>query len=381
MNTDQITHGDRLKPGLLTSETGPAEAGTPYLAGETIKLDDLSLQRNCAAYPEELREPFMWLGWFVREKCSGSPTTLCDRARELGIETDKTNWSKVLRGKWNRDKANNPLPTPIIALKKLLSYIDKLRESDRLSEMAGKIPFVMTSTAQDIFGFIDGKRSPERVNRFGVIVGPTGSQKTATLKEYCRRNNHGMCVWMETPENGSMKEFLLTLAGKYGRTDSYDNARRRVMQTLNRHKTIVIDNAQAAYDEKAQGKQRIFDFLRRVQDETECTVVLSVTPEFDRKITDRMLEGYFEQFEGRAGGKKGFLRLPNYAPEEDVLAIAEAFGLVDAEKHLDYLVAISRERGRIRRLFEDLQQAKINAEQEGKKKLTISYVQEVHDEL
>jgi len=347
----------------------------------TLKLDDLSLQAAIASYPEPLKEPVMWLGWFLRERCSRDLGTLAANARAIGIDADKTTWSKVLRGKWNRNKDNIELPSPIIALEKIVRYITRLRDQSRIDEQAGKVPFIETGTTKAISGFIDTKRIPDRVNKLGIIVGPTGSQKTAALKEYARRNNHGSCVWLEMPENGSMKEFIVTLAHKYGgsRADSYEGARRRVMNTLNASRTIIIDNAQAGYKEKHGSIQPIFNFLRRVGDETGCTVILSITPEFDARLTDAMLKGYFEQFEGRAGGRRGFLRLPDYAPEEDVLAIAQAFELKDAEKHLPFLVTISKERGRIRRLFEDLQEAKINAQKQ-KTALTIRHIKAAREE-
>lgn len=351
-----------------------------------IRYDDLTLQRHAASYPEELREPFMWFGWFVREKCSGQLDILVDRAGRLGIDTDKTTWSKIFRGKYDQDGDGNKM-TPCLALKKLLRYIEQFRETDRLADLAGKIPFVWTPTARTIEAFIDSKRALERVNKIGVVVGFTGSQKTASFKEYCRLHNHGTCVWMEMPENGSMKEFVVTLATKYGgaRRDSYEGARSRVMETLMPKagavpRTIVVDNAQAGYRDKHGAEQPVFNFIRRMGDETGATFILSFTPEFHNKLrTEQGLQSYFEQFEGRAGGSRGFLVLPEYASEEDVQAIAESFKLRDVEKHLAELVKIARERGRIRRLFEDLQQAKIDAEADGKA-LTINYVRAARGE-
>ncbi len=92
-----------------------------------------------------------------------------------------------------------------------------------------------------------------------------------------------------------------------------------------------------------------------------------------------MLQGYFEQFEGRAGGRRNFLVLPEYPPEEDVLAFAQAFKLQHADKHLPYLVKIAQEPGRVRSLLEDLQAAKVAAEGEGKA-LTIGQVKEARGE-
>lgn len=346
-----------------------------------LRLDDLSLEKQGAAYPEEMREPFMWLGWFVRDICVRDLDVLMVRLKELGIQHDKTTLSKILRGRWNKDSHDRVLDVPILALNKFLKLVETLRDHHRVQEMSGKVPFVETSTAKLIWNYIDVRRGTERVNRFGVIVGFTGNQKTASYKEYQRRHNHGLCTWQEAPENGSMREFLVTLGVKYGGSysDSYDKARQRVFRTVKRTNTIIVDNAQALYRAKSGVDQPVFNLLRRLQDERECTVILSITPEFHNRLTQQMFQGYFEQFEGRAGGRRKFLILPEYPPDDDVLEFAEAFKLRDAKKHLGYLVKIAKEPGRVRSLLEDLQTAKMTAEMDGKA-LTIEHVKEARDE-
>jgi len=222
-----------------------------------VRWDDRSLDTIAHTYPEEMREPFMWLGWFGREECHRELNALVERATEVGIDHDKTTWSKILRGKWNKDRDNNPLPSPVISMAKFLSAVKKLRDDHRVREMAGKVPYIITPTSTDIFNFVDVRRAPERVNRFGVIVGPTGSQKTATLKEYCRLHNHGMCAWLEAPENGAMSEFVVWLAVKYGGAHvmSYSRARSLVFSTVKHRHTIIVDNAQAMYREDQGNRQ------------------------------------------------------------------------------------------------------------------------------
>lgn len=347
----------------------------------TLKLDDLTLEKFAAGYPEEMREPFMWFGWFVRNECQRDLDILMNRLKEFGITHDRTTFSKIVRGRWNKDAAGNVLETPCLALPKFIKIVEQLKEDHKLQEMAGKVPFVENSTTRMIWNFIETRMAPERVNRFGVIVGYTGSQKTATFKEFQRKHNHGLCTWQEAPENGSMKEFTITLSVKYGGSwhDSYDAGRQRIFRTVKSKNTIIVDNAQTLYRAKQGTDQPVFGLLRRLQDERGCTVILSITPEFHTKLQGQMMQGYFEQFEGRAGGRRNFLVLPDFPPEEDVVAIAQAFKLRDAERHGEYLTKIACEPGRIRRLFEDLQSAKVVAEAE-EKQLTISHVKGVRDE-
>jgi len=346
-----------------------------------LPLDNLALENMAQGYPEELQERVVWLGCFLREECRRSMDALVDRAAKLDISLDKTNWSKILRGRWNRDAEGKTLDTPIVNLKKLCGWIDTLRADARIKAQGGKVPFVMTGTAIEICNYIDALRAPDRVNKWGVIVGETGLQKSATFKDYTIRNNHGTVVHLEAPENGSLKEFIGHLAFRYGRTlnYSYEAKRNHIFDTVNERKCIIVDNAQDLYKAKFLDKQPALGFLRRLQDERGCTIVLSVTQEGEKLFFKSGSKDYLEQFEGRAGGRRNFLRLSPQVPEDDILQIAEAFKLRDAERHIKYLVNIAREPGRIRRLFEDLQKAKIRAE-DRKETFTLSHIKWARDE-
>lgn len=348
---------------------------------DRTRLDNVSLEQRALLYPEELREPFVWLGCYLREECSREYDVLVDRARKLGLTFDKTTWSKVLRGKWNRDANDQLIDTPVVALPKLLKAIEVLRKDARVKEQGGRVPFIETGTTRSIFDFVDKKRSPDRVCKFGVVIGETGNQKTAAFKEYCRQNNHGTCVWLDAPETPSIYRFKTDLAVRYGRNpqESLPKKEHAIFEAVNERKTIVVENVQRLYDPRAEGRQPIFDYLQKLQETTGCTIIISFTPTFEKTFTAGRAKGFFEQFEGRAGGARTFLRLPEYPPEEDVLTIAHAFKLAQAEKHLDYLVALSREPGRIRILFETLQEAKIRSERK-KETLTLDHLKYVRDE-
>jgi DNA transposition AAA+ family ATPase len=284
---------------------------------------------------------------------------LVTRLREHGVMHDKTTISRILRGRWQVDESGRPRSTPILSEEKLLRLIECLRSGVRSESLQGRVPFVATSVAQAIFDYIDLKRSPGRVNRFGIISGHTGSQKTATYDEYHRQRNHGKTWKFEAPSGGHIGYFLQRMAECSGISaqTSAEKVRAHLRRSIRPDKCIIIDNSQSLYRD---GKiiQPVFDFLRELQDETGMCVILSITPTFERALTVGLMSGYFEQFEGRSGGRSKWLRLPEYAPEEDVLQIAQAFGIGQPKAALKKLVAISREPGRIRRLFEDLQDGK-----------------------
>jgi DNA transposition AAA+ family ATPase len=346
-----------------------------------IRLDDPTIQAKCVHYPPDMLDATLWLASFVRSECNRDLDVLCDYARKLAITFDKTTWSKILRGRWDRDAEGQPTDSPIVAPAKFLRALELMRKDVALREQAGKVPFIMTPTAEAMFAFIDKKRAPDRVNKFGLIVGETGTQKTATLKEYCRRNNHGTCVHVESPDNGSRTGFITDLADKYGasRQSSWDRKMNTIRESVNERRTIIVENVQRLYVEKEGHNQKVFNFLQKLQDDTGCCIILTFTPVFANRLKKGIADGYFEQFIGRAGGERDVLTLEAYPSDEDVLCIAQSFKLRDAEKHLPELVSIVHEKGRVRTLFEALQEATVQC-QRRKQPLTMTAIRAARGE-
>jgi DNA transposition AAA+ family ATPase len=341
----------------------------------TIKYDAVSIEARAGLLPEPMREPFVWLMNYTREECNRDVDLLVEAFRAVGVYHDKTTWARIFKGRWQQDANGKALPSPIISSEKFGEAIMALRNNVRVEAIRGRVPFVETTTWKSISRFIDIRRRPERVNKFGIIIGPTGSQKTACFREYSRRNNHGVCTWLEAPENGSVKEFVTRLAKPFGigMKAAYDYKRAELFKAVKSDRCIIVDNTQDLYKERLEHNQPAFAFLRRLQDETNCTIILSITPTFERVLIEGMMKGYFEQFEGRAGGRKNFLRLSEFAPDDDVLEIARKLDLREAGKHTKELIQIARKPGRIRYLFEVLQDAKLEAEAM-QEKFTIDHV-------
>lgn len=338
-----------------------------------FRLDVPTMTVRTADYPEELKTGVMWLAGYVRENCNRNVDMLVTEAKTLRIPFDKTTWMKILRGRFQKDAQGNPLGTPIVNLDKLLRAIKQLRDQNDRRELAGRVAFVKTPTAEMIFNFIDKKRAPDRVNKFGMIVGHTGTQKTATLREYNRQNNHGAGAMVESPANGSLSVFITDLAEKYGcsRQANQERKQNTIRESIGAGNYIIVENVQRLYQERDQSNQRVFNFLQKMQDDTGCTIIITLTPVFVNKLKRSIAEGYFEQFIGRAGGERDILTLEEFPSDEDVLAIAESFQLADAKNHLAELCKMVREPGRVRVLFEALQEAKVQA---GKRQLTINHI-------
>lgn len=361
----------------MSDSKKPYNGGAANLNFEVSKLETIAL-----TYPEEMREPFLWLAGYVRNECGCSLDVLEAKTKELKFQTTNSTFSKILRGRWQLDSHNRKI-TPIMASKNFLQLVERLRAEAQLNTLAGQVAFVKTGTTTLISDYIDVRRAPQRVCKFGFIGGPTGSQKTATFKHYCLLNNHGACIWMEAPERPKLGQFITDLAYRYGASIWLNRLKKenKIRESVNARRTIIVDNIQRLHDEKNSDDQgrEVFNYLQKLQDETGCTIILSATAEFYKKFTAGIAKGYYEQFEGRCGGRKQFLVLPEFAPREDVLQIAEAFGLKEPDRHTDYLEKIAQEPGRIRILFQALQSAKQVADNNSEV-LTINHVKDAMDE-
>lgn len=338
------------------------------MADNLLRLEASWLDQIATTYPEEVREDFIWLASYLRDKCSRNIDVLCAQLKKIGLTTSDTTISRIVRGKLFVEEGK-----PIMRLTAFRNMVDALRSQDRISSMAGKVPFVETSTWHGIRDYIDMRRADESVCKFGLIIGHTGSQKTACLTQYVLRNNHGTCTHIEAPHSASMGDLLTDIGKRYGVSvwSSVSAKRNRITEQLNEKKTLIIDNVQRLYRPERGWSQPVFNWLQKVQDESGCTVILCSIPDFQETLQGGIDKGYFEQFEGRCGGANEFHVLPDYAPKEDVEEIAAAFKLVDYREHTKELMEIARRRGRIRVLFFALQNGKRLA---GKHPLTIKHV-------
>lgn len=351
-----------------------------------IYFDDSHIAAEAIQLPPAMRDLYHWLKVHLRDECHRDVDVLVAKLKDQGVTIDKTNWVRVLKGRWKKDSNGREAASPYISVDNFVTAVTALRDGVRVELLKGRMPFVKTTTYNAIRLHVEKRMRRDRVNRFGVIVGMTGTQKTASYKEIAAQNTK--IKWIEAPDNGSIKEFVVRLAVKFGasRNASYASARARIFEDTSREHCIIVDNVQDMVRDPRelarQGKpvyaQPAYQFMRGLQDETDCSFIWSITPESEDQmfVKDSV---YHEQFEGRTGGRDGFLRLPDYPPKRDLIQIAEALGFRTAEKHADVLAEIARERGRIRRFFEIMQDAKDIAD-ESNERLAIEHIEEARAE-
>jgi len=365
-----------------------SETKEKMLKGAAImSYEQCDLERIAETYPEAMREPFLWLAEFAREQCGKNLDALEHKIKRLGLPTTAGTLSKIIRGRWKKNARNEEVP-PVMSLENFINMVEKLRSDPEISEMVERVDFVETPfTWESIRNYIDVRRPAGRICKFGLIFGPTGAQKTASLKHYAALpQNNRSTKWMEAPYKAKVSHFISNLAEAYGVPPIMSISRKlvRIQKNFSNKKCLIIENIQRLYAdpygrELAGTSQEIFNYLQRIQDETGMTIILSATPEFYNEFVSGIAKGFFEQFEGRVGGRNQFLVLPQYTPMEDMLAIANKYGLQDAESHIEYLTKIARMPGRVRILFQTLQTAKEDATESGQA-LTIEHVREVMPE-
>lgn len=349
---------------------------------QRIKVDDPTVDAIAASYPEKVREPLQWLAAYYRESCNKNQDVLLERIKKCGFKRSRHYLYTIFTGRYFRKVDGDD--DPVGQIENFLQIVEKLRGNFVISQRAGKIPFVETTTYRRIANYIDVIRMPDTVCKFGVIIGPTGSQKSASFDHYVELNNHGKCVRVEAPASPSIGKFIDDLAGRYGAALRERKNRKLeiITESVRADRTIIIDNAQRLRRPERGHDQPIFHFLQKLQDDTGCAIILSFTPDEARFLTEALAEDklYFEQFEGRAGGRESFLELDNYTPRADLLQIAQAFGLENPQGAVDELDKLCRRAGRVRILFHVLQAAKRRADK-AMEKLTLDHLLMVSPEL
>ena len=103
-------------------------------AGHFIFWDDAAIEKEMEVLPKALQEPYRWLKKFAREECGRDLDTLTTRAKLLGVTIDKTNWTRILKGRWKMDAEGNELPNPYVSVVNLLNAIMALYADDAVVE-------------------------------------------------------------------------------------------------------------------------------------------------------------------------------------------------------------------------------------------------------
>lgn len=339
-----------------------------------LRKSAADLENAVALYPEDVRGATVWTQGFCREHCNGNIELLRAVAEKLGFKRSYAFFYNALNGysyKPGKGKGDQAYWLELVAA---------LREHDRSATATGKRGFIETPTYRCIANFIDERRAVNAPCKFGIITGPTGSQKSACRKYYRLLNNHGMVVGFEAPARQTAAALERKLGEQYSAKSAALAADRtaEVRRNLDYRKTVMIDNAQRMFIAGAGNRQPLFEYLLETQEDTDCTVILWVCEDFvDGDLTTGAAKKYFEQLVGRFGGMSDILRLPQFTPAADLRVIARSYGLKDGPSAMEYLKRWSQQAGRIRIVFHRLTRARNFAQLDGRDRITLDDLAEV----
>jgi hypothetical protein len=345
----------------LTTETDARGTSALAVANNdqrlTVRRDLSQFEASIAHYPEATKHASAWLYQFMMARCNGSPAIVAALLKKLEPSTYQNKEQyiyQVTTGRYFRQAAGEK------AITALLEMVALLKKHELIAEQTGKVAYnEELSVWKKVRNYIDRKRARDAVCKFGAIEGDTGTGKTQATKHYTLLNNHGSTVRFEAP-NPSLARFLMKLGCCYNILPHVRTHERlaKIEENVNDTRTIIIENVQKLYNPKTGPVQPIFSYLQELQDDTDCTIIMTWTPIFRSELMSGKDKNYFKQFVSRIGGIEDVLQLDGKLPKSDVQSIAEQFGVEDFAACYPLLNTWARQPGPLRILYSRLQKAK-----------------------
>lgn len=330
----------------------PAADGTT--TGDTFSLPDNIIQRGIADYSQKDQDDLLWLVVYARMELGGS--------RERLLEKLDTTWStlwKVLCGKYEAS---------------IESFMETVRDLRRRAEDNADTGFVETPVARKIFDVLDyAKAGDLSGGKMVLVCGTTRRGKSEATQEWGRRNNHGSTIYVDCPETGGLRGFLLEIAkrtGQHKKKNTFD-LREAIYQSFNRRRMLIVDEVLRLMPQKKGDRRPTeLEFLRRLHDVTRCPIALVATPAFAAEMNSGWLQEYLEQFTGRIAD---VLFIPEAVRKDECRTICAAFcakargGGEPGPALVALAHQIANEPGKLGVLFELLRQAATLAKKRGEK--------------
>lgn len=354
-NTRKKGTAEGLGNNVAHTDADPApEAG---MSADQFNLPDNVIQTGIAKYSQRDQDDLMWVAGYTRKELGNSRERICEQ-----IDCDWSTLFKVLCGKYEAGIEN---------------FMGKVRDLRRRIADDMSAGFVHTVVTQKIFDYLDYALAGDVDGGHVVLIaGHTGRSKTHAVREWCRHNNHGRSVYVDSPESGGLRTFLLEIAGDTGvnRKRNTADLRSRIVDCFNRRRILLCDEILRMVPKETNTVPVCMEFIRRLHDRTGCALALVATTEAIERMNAPAVRGYFEQLFGRISDP---LFLPDQVRRDEARAICTAFAKRPSEEMIDLALKIGNGIGRLRVLFEDLRKAKAFAVKRGEE-LTAKHLQIAH---
>jgi DNA transposition AAA+ family ATPase len=307
------------------------------MSADIINIPDNVLQRGCAAYADRDQEDIQWLFSYATQELGGSRQRLCEA---VGYE-----WSALFR----------------IATGGYGASIDKfmvaVRDLKRRYLQSSNSGFVETPVTRKVFEVLDYALAGDLAGgKIVLIVGTSRRGKTETIREWCRRNNHGRSVYVDTPESGGMRSLLYEIADacRINKARKTADLKDRVIQSFGPRRILILDEIARLMPRGRELKFTELEFIRRLHDKTHCAIALCATPVWENMVDAPRFQAYLEQLIGRVADP---LRIPDAVSTGECRAILTAYHAEIDSRLLSLSAAIANDRGRLGVLFELLEQS------------------------
>lgn len=275
------------------------------IPGDTVKIA-LTKMRDSKSI-DETDEALIW--WFYCH-CRDKRFSLAESADAVGY--DSTTIHRLFNGTYGAKL--DKVVDAITRYKKVSAERDKRRD----------IGFIETSTWRKVSQICDSAFYDAMP---AFIYGASQIGKTACLKEYALRNNHGQTRYIRMPSAPTFAYFVKTVAEAcfISTRQNHDITRRRIMDSVDKKNLLIIDEVhQALITSSDMIARKVVEFLREVYDRTGCGIVLCGTKVLRDEFERGRQAMIFDQFRRRGMLE---LNLPDSPPKIDIIKIARSFDL------------------------------------------------------
>ncbi len=247
------------------------------MSRDVFNLPQNIVLNGIKAYSEEDQEDLLWMVGYTRDVLRGSRRELCEL-----LNCDWSTAYRVLTGSYKASTS------------RFMETVRRLRS--KASEPGGG--FVDTIVTKKIFQVLDLARDNGAIVH---ICGPSRRSKTAAVKEWQRRNNHGRAIYIDCPVIGGARALLVALAQKAGihTQRATNDLSERIEKSFDYRNVIIIDEAVRLLPKSRGHDLMPLEFLRRLHDVSGCGLAFVSTDVFRREMESGAISDFLEQLLGR----------------------------------------------------------------------------------
>jgi len=221
--------------------------------------------------------------------------------------------SQVFRGKYGAKLDN------------IVAEIESFFELQDKRSLGKKLPFIETRLTKRIWDICDAALEFQKI---AFIFGDMQIGKTAALREWALRHNHGSTIYVRVPTGGALLNFMTRLANELHISGnmSITKLRERIIGAFDSRMLLIVDEAHACIRDSGNQSMPVqtIEFIREIFDETDCGVVLCATNVFRDAMETGAVSKVLRQTRRR---RLCALQLPNVPTQTDLNTFAAAYGL------------------------------------------------------